>query len=82
MSRVLPVLVLLSLAATPVGAQSVPPPIGAYELWKTSIRPSPEELSFARIRWRTSLTVAVEEARRRDRPVLLWAMNGHPLGFT
>ena len=35
-----------------------------------------------RIGWRNEFWPAVEEARRLGRPILLWTMNGHPLGCT
>ena len=37
------------------------------------------ELSYRKIPWRTSFWDAVIEAQARDKPILLWAMNGHPL---
>jgi hypothetical protein len=46
------------------------------------VLPSSEELRFKEIGWRTVFWDAVKEARRTDRPILLWAMNGHPLGCT
>ncbi|MHC4470334.1 MAG: hypothetical protein ACYTDY_10545 [Planctomycetota bacterium] len=71
------------LAVVPqLSAQTAPPLATAYDHLKESIRPSPAELAFARIRWRPTLGSAVEEARERGRPVLLWTMNGHPLGCT
>jgi hypothetical protein len=41
-----------------------------------------EELAFLKIGWHESFYSAVNEARETNRPVLLWAMNGHPLGCT
>jgi len=46
------------------------------------IRPSADELSFEDIGWRNAFWPAVEEARALGRPILLWTMNGHPLGCT
>jgi len=50
--------------------------------WRDFIRPSAEEQGFLVIPWRESFATAVNQAREADRPVLLWAMNGHPLGCT
>lgn len=50
--------------------------------WAEFIRPSDDELAWERIGWRPSFWPAVEEARRLGRPILLWTMNGHPLGCT
>lgn len=46
------------------------------------IRPSADELSFEDIGWRNAFWPAVQEARALGRPILLWTMNGHPLGCT
>ena len=48
--------------------------------WQRLIEPASEELAWAEIPWHASLSDAVEEARARERPILLWAVNGHPLG--
>lgn len=44
------------------------------------ILPGEDELSWTGIDWRPSLERAIVEARAADKPILLWAMNGHPLG--
>ena len=46
------------------------------------IVPQDRDEDFLAIEWRAALWPALEEARGLDRPVLLWAMNGHPLGCT
>jgi hypothetical protein len=46
------------------------------------ILPSAEETAFLSIEWRPSLWDGVVDAHRMKRPVLLWTMNGHPLGCT
>jgi len=46
------------------------------------VLPDEDELEWRKIGWRGVLADAVEEARRTDRPILLWAMNGHPLACT
>ena len=50
--------------------------------WRTLIEPSPAELAWTAIPWRTSFWSALSEAQASERPILLWAMNGHPLGCT
>lgn len=50
--------------------------------WVDFIRPSGEELGWRAVRWHSSLSEAAEEAKRLQRPILLWAMNGHPCGET
>jgi hypothetical protein len=44
--------------------------------------PTREELRWREIPWRASLVDAVGEAAASDKPILLWAMDGHPLGST
>ena len=46
------------------------------------LTPKAEELVWERVPWRPALWAAVTEAQKRDRPILLWTMNGHPLGCT
>lgn len=50
--------------------------------WIDFIRPSGEELGWRAVRWHSSLSEAAEEAKKLKRPILLWAMNGHPCGET
>ncbi|YCM43459.1 hypothetical protein V2O64_19305 [Verrucomicrobiaceae bacterium 227] len=50
--------------------------------WIQFIRPSEEELGWRAVRWHSSLSEAAEEAKALQRPILLWAMNGHPCGET
>jgi hypothetical protein len=49
---------------------------------RDAIRPRASEQSYLEIPWRESFVTALNEARETDRPILLWAMNGHPLGCT
>lgn len=53
-----------------------------FEKWRDFIRPKAEENSFLDIPWRESFMTAVNEASESNAPILLWAMNGHPLGCT
>lgn len=53
-----------------------------FARWRDYILPAPDELHWREIPWRTSFGQAVSEAHERDKPILLWAMNGHPLGCT
>jgi hypothetical protein len=46
------------------------------------VLPGADELAAETIAWRTSFRAGALEADRLDRPILLWAMNGHPLGCT
>ena len=50
--------------------------------WRHYLSPTKEEWAFREIPWRATFSGAVREARENRMPVLLWAMNGHPLGCT
>jgi hypothetical protein len=45
-------------------------------------RPAASEQQWREIRWGTNLWEARERAAREGRPILLWEMDGHPLGCT
>lgn len=50
--------------------------------WLAFIRPSEAELAWKKVRWHGELEEAAAEAKKLQRPVLLWTMNGHPCGET
>ena len=50
--------------------------------WHAFIRPDAEELRWLDIPWRPSLWQGVLDAQANRRPILLWTMNGHPMGCT
>ena len=45
-----------------------------------AIKPRPEERRWTQIPWEIDLWEARRLARAARKPILLWAMNGHPLG--
>jgi hypothetical protein len=47
-----------------------------------AIVPRSDELTWRAIPWRPTLRDGVVDATAAEKPVLLWAMNGHPLGTT
>ena len=53
-----------------------------FRKWGNFIRPSSKDLAWRGVRWHQHLDEAADEARELGRPVLLWAMNGHPCGET
>jgi hypothetical protein len=53
-----------------------------FDTWYSFILPKKSELAWRTIGWRETLGEAWLEAQRKDKPILLWAMNGHPLGCT
>ncbi len=49
---------------------------------QTLIKPAKGEDPWADIPWRTDLWAARKQAAREGKPILLWEMDGHPLGCT
>lgn len=76
----------ISLFALSVCGEAAPtktkPTASNYRAWIEYIQPSAEEEKWRAISWRNRLMPAVEEAKKLDRPILLWAMNGNPCGET
>ncbi len=54
----------------------------SFEKWRDHVLPKSEELEWAKVGWRASFWEAAVEAKEKDKPILLWAMNGHPLACT
>lgn len=46
------------------------------------VRPSASETKWREIPWQPDLWSAAVKAHRESKPILLWAMNGHPLACT
>lgn len=44
------------------------------------IIPKPDEMRWMGVQWETDLWEARRLAEKLDKPIFLWAMNGHPLG--
>jgi len=59
-----------------------PLPAAQFASLHALIKPAPDEDRWANIPWRTSLWQAREEAAKAGKPILLWEMDGHPLGCT
>ncbi len=53
-----------------------------FDQWMAFVEPTEEELAWRDLRWYSKLSVAVAEAERQGKPILLWTMNGHPCGET
>ena len=46
------------------------------------VLPNAGEASFRKIPWRTSVMQGIVDAQKNDKPVMIYLMNGHPLGCT
>ena len=80
MMRALSMACLISAAAVSAGTQSLRG--RTLEEWRERIEPKASELAWTEIPWHASFWEAERAAQREQRPILLWAMNGHPLGCT
>jgi hypothetical protein len=72
----LPVALLLSPSAP--AAEPLGPDTFAQHL--AAIKPGPAEARWLQIPWQTSLAAARQKAAAEGKPILLWEMDGNPLG--
>jgi hypothetical protein len=79
------------LPSSPLAGQTpeVPPAKAKVELndrnyadWRKHILPDTGELAWQQIPWATTFKDGIVAADAAGKPVLLWTMNGHPLGCT
>jgi hypothetical protein len=70
-----PFLPLLSLAAVNQALADE-----ALDRRVAALLPTPEEDRWLQIPWRTSIAEALADSRKTGKPVMLWVMNGNPLG--
>ncbi len=64
-------------------AVQVPEPTDSnLDKWREYIRPKASELVFEDCEWKPTFWEAVVEAQQKSKPILLWAMNGHPMACT
>ena len=50
--------------------------------WRRFVRPDEKELAFEGIEWLEDFSSGMRASDARQKPLLFWAMNGHPLGCT
>jgi hypothetical protein len=70
---------LLGVGRTGAADAIRPADVGRLE---ALIRPKPDEEKWTRIPWLTSLWEARQRAAAEGKPILLWEMDGNPLGCT
>jgi hypothetical protein len=74
---------LAALLCVCVAASGVEPMAPAqFEGLHTLIKPKTTEQTWERVPWLTSLWEARQKAAAHGKPILLWEMDGHPLGCT
>jgi len=69
-------------AAADLSPQKLPQPqlSADYAKWRGYLLPSANESSHHKIPWRTTVLTGLIDAQEQDKPILLFLMNGHPLG--
>ena len=73
---------LLAVAASLGAADDGPLSAERAAKVRKHVVPRKTERRWGAIPWRPTLWDAVVEANRTKKPILLWAMNGHPLALT
>ena len=65
------------------GEALAPPKLSAENAkFRDLVVPNASEASYRKIPWRTSILQGIVEAQKHDKPVIIYLMNGHPLGCT
>ena len=74
----------VTLVVALAGAQGPPAELNdqTFASWRDRIRPRAAERCFETVPWLPTLWDGVMAAQKEDKPILLWAMNGHPLACT
>ena len=78
----LAVLGLAGLAIVGAVRSADPVPASQFAALAGLIKPSADEDKWAEIPWQTDLWAARRQAAKEGKPLLLWEMDGHPLGCT
>lgn len=93
LSTIVVIALPLLVGATARGQEARPPdsPTRAFDIelsdgnfaqWLDHIAPTEAELDWETIPWLATFHEGIVKADAEDKPLLLWVMNGHPLGCT
>ena len=75
--------VATALPTPQLGDPQVPSPTADnVSAWSAYILPRPSEVKHEQIPWLLKFGEGVQAAHDQGKPLLFWAMNGHPLGCT
>jgi hypothetical protein len=55
---------------------------GNFAAWRAHIAPGGDELAYASLDWLPTFGEGLAAAAAAHKPLLVWGMNGHPLGCT
>ena len=50
--------------------------------WVDTIQPRAEEMKWLEVPWLPTFAEGIQASHDQQKPLLLWVMNGHPLGCT
>jgi hypothetical protein len=84
MLRFFVVTAVVGLSAAGGSAADPPGPLSdkTFAEWRDRIRPKTDDLCYKSVDWLPTFWDGVMAAQKADKPILLWAMNGHPLACT
>jgi len=80
MHRPLALLVGIIFGLAAAAAAKEPPQDQQFLALHQLIKPRASEDKWTAIQWRADLWAARREAAEKGKPILLWEMDGHPLG--
>lgn len=63
-------------------ALTIAPTEANFAAWRAHIEPCDDELLWEQIPWHSTFADGLRAADQQQKPLLFWAMNGHPLGCT
>jgi len=72
----------VALSSTPPARAAEPISPGDFQRLHELIRPHAKEAKWTEIPWLASLWEARKQAAAAGKPILLWEMDGNPLGCT
>ena len=80
-------ILLVTAVLLPAAGWSAADPPGeltdkTFAEWCDRIRPKNDDQCFKTVNWLPTFWDGVMAAQKADKPILLWAMNGHPLACT
>ena len=81
-SRAFYQVVVLVCGLAQLAAAADPIPAARFGALHGVVKPTPDEQQWEQVPWMTSLWEARQRAAAEGKPILLWEMDGHPLGST
>ena len=74
--------ICLAILANPALGQMPELTPSTLDIYQQAIEPTDDEIAFLNIDWHSTLSQAVSIAHESEKPLLVYVMNGHPLGCT